>query len=216
MINDEFKDLFYKKLKLATLSFEVQSKFLASITRYLSHGRKEDVINGRTYEFVNNKLDKLLNLLYAIGYNDAECVQIITNLPSLLNSVDDLYGKYLFLEIVENDENSFRRDKLLNKTKDFMVGLQKMYARYRLICESGYDKIRWNSLVHASDREFASIFVLGTYDKPYQMFSDETEVDEWLSRISLDDLDLEEVKKSPFNEELVAEYEEIEGKRRNL
>ncbi len=206
MINTEFLNLFYRKLDLGTMPQDVQTSFLASITRYLDHGRKDE-INGRTVGFVSKQLDSLINLLECIGFSKQEIVQVITNLPSILNTVDDLYHKYLFLGILENETNDFRKGKLLYKTKDFMVGLTKMYARYRLIEESGYDTFRWNSLVHASDKEFASIFVKGAYDKPYQLFEAEGGVYEWLKKVDINDLDIDEIKRMPVNEELVVKYE---------
>lgn len=206
MIGQEFLNLFYTKLEMRTMSQEVQTSFIAAVTRYLDHGRRDE-INGRTISFVARQLDSLIYLLECIGYNKEEMVRIITNLPAILNTVDDLYKKYLFLGILENEENSFRKDKLLNKTKDFIVGLPKMYARYRLIQESGYNVIRWNSLVHASDREFASIFIKGAYAKPYQLFRQEESVYEWLRNIDVNELDISELKVLPVNEELVVQYE---------
>ena len=154
-----------------------------------------------------------MDLLEWMGFNKKEMVQILGNLPNLLNSVDELYKKYLFLGIIENEENSFRKNKLLNRTRDYMVGLSKIYARYKLICEAGYDNLRWNSLVHASDKEFARIFVRSTYVKPYQLFDTEEQVYEWLENVNFDELNIEEIKCWDVNEELVRSYE---GSRKEL
>ena len=206
MISTEFLNLFYSKLSLQTMSKDIQTSFLAAITRYLDHGRKEE-INGRTLSFVSKQLNRLIELLTCIGLSQEEIVRVITNLPSVLNTVDDLYNKYLFLGILENEENTFRKDKLLNKTKDFMVGLSKMYARYRLISESGYDNYKWNSLVHASDKEFASIFIKSNYSKPYQLFETADQVYTWLSNVDITELNMNEFRNLPVNEELVVKYE---------
>lgn len=164
-MNNEFKDLFNNKLGLASLDIHLQKEFLVAISHYLDHGRKEE-INGRTFGFVLKQLDSLILFLESVGYTNEEMVRIITNLPSILNTVDDLYKKYLLLGILEDPrKNNLRKEKLLNKTKDFMVGFNKIYARYKLVCETGYERLSWNVIVHASDREFCSIFIQGVYKK---------------------------------------------------
>lgn len=204
---DEFKDLFYSKLDIGTLDFKEQSAFLAAMVKYLDHGRK-DKINGRTLEFVSRQLDSLIRFFESVGYTKKEMVQILTNLPSLLNTVDDLYKKYLLLGVVENPYNTLRKDKLLHRTKDFIIGFNKIYARYKLVCEAGYDNPNWNVLVHASDREFAKIFVVGTYKKSYQVFTLPERVLEWLNGVSTSEFDLEQTKSWDVNKEIVEKYEE--------
>lgn len=206
MISNIFIEMFYRKLSLGQCSPEKQKSFLAAMTRYLDHGRKDE-INGRTIEYVERQLDKLIKFLASINCTIDDAVTILINMPSLLNTADDLYDKYLFLGVIENEENTYRRDKLINKTKDYMVGLPKMYARYRLVCESGYGAANWNNLVHSSDREFASIFIRGKYEKSYQMFETTEEVMGWLADVNVADLNMEEVKRWPVNEEIVTRYE---------
>ncbi len=206
-MNDAFKELFNSKLKLKELDVGLQKEFLQAISKYLDHGRKDE-INGRTLGFVLKQLDSLTTFLDSVGYNNEEMVRIITNLPTILNTVDDLYNKYLLLGVLENyQKNDLRREKLLNKTKDFMVGFNKIYARYKLVCESGYERLSWNVLVHASDREFCSIFVRGTYKKHYQMFSNPTEVMKWLESVDSSEFDIESAKNWEVNKELVGRYE---------
>ena len=210
-MNREFKDLFYEKLLLSELSFKEQSDFLVSMTSYLSHGRTEE-INGRTLDYVRDRLNRLLEFLYALDFNQKEIVQIITTYPAILNAVDNLYEKYLFLGVIENMDDSLRRNKLLNKPRDFMIGLNKIYARYKLIVDSGYNSFTWNSLVHASDKEFSSIFIKTNYDKPYQIFDNELQVLDYLSSVDMSEFDLDVFKEMAVNEELVSRYES-KGKR---
>lgn len=202
-MNEQLRELFYKKLDLMYLSAETQKHFLDIMDGYIKHGR--------TFEYISSTLDKLLYFFRAIGIGNIETAIILTNFPSILNIVDELYSKYLFLGILENEDNSYRRHKLFSKTKDYRVSLDKMYARYRLCMEAGYEDIKWNTLVHASDSEFARIFVESTYKKPYQLFQDIEQVSKWLSSIDISELDIEEFKSLPVNEEIVEKYE---GKRR--
>ena len=202
-MTEQMRDLFYKKLNLEYLSEETQKHFLDVMASYIKHGR--------TYEYISSTLERLLFFFRAIGVGNIEVAIILTNFPAILNIVDELYPKYLFLGIIENEDNSFRRHKFFSKTKDYRVGLEKMYARYRLCMEAGYEDIRWNTLVHASDTEFAKIFVESAYRKPYQLFQDIDQVNEWLSNVDISELNIDEFKTLPVNEGIVENYE---GKRR--
>lgn len=202
-MSEQLRELFYNKLDLQYLSEETQKHFLDVMEGYIKHGR--------TYEYISSTLERLLFFFRAIGVGNIEVAIILTNFPAILNIVDELYPKYLFLGIIENEDNSFRRHKFFSKTKDYRVGLEKMYARYRLCMEAGYEDIKWNTLVHASDTEFAKIFIESTYRKPYQLFQTVEQVNEWLSRVDMSEFDINEFKALPVNEEIVEKYE---GKRR--
>jgi len=202
----EFKNLFYEKLDLADLDYKEQSDFFISMTRYLSHGRTEE-INGRTLNYVSERIDKLLEFLFALDFSLRECVLIITRHPEILNGVESLYEKYLFLGLVENMDNTVRKSKLFSRPRDFMISLNKMYARYKLIIESGYNNVTWNSLVHASDREFCKIFVEGSHHKKHQLFDNELQVLDYLVSVDINELDIDKFKEMTVNEELVRRYE---------
>ena len=132
---------------------------------------------------------------------------------ALLNNVDSLYDKYLFLGIIENEENTFRNHKFFSKTRDYRVSLDTMYKRYRFCLESGYNDIKWNTLVHATDNEFAKIFVESTYRKPYQKFDTLQSALEYIGSLEYPAIDIEEFKNLEVNREIVEKYE---GKRRTM
>lgn len=213
MMSEEFRNLFYSKLSLNELSPEEQSRFIYAMNKYLDHGRTGDKINGRTIEFIEDRLNNLINLFEAIGLTSYEMVRTISNFPSILNNIDELYNKYVFLGLIENEENTFRKNKLINKTRDFMTSYNTIIARYTLACYTGYNNINWNLLVHSTDSEFASIFIFGTYKKPYQRFLNEKQVNAWLATVDINSTDLEYYKNLKVNEELVSKYE---GKSRQL
>ena len=170
------------------------------MSRYIAHGR--------SYEFIETNLDKLLEFFGNIGINRFEAVLVLSNDPSLLNNLNDLYYKYLFLGIIEDEETNFyRRHKFFSKTKDYRVSLEKMYRRYKMCLDCGYDDIKWNTLVHATDNEFMKIFVIGSYKKPYQLFSSLEDVMKFMESVDVSDFDIEIYKKLSVNEELVANYE---------
>lgn len=195
---EELKEVFYEKLDLSSLSEQMQQYFFKSLRIYLSHGR--------TYEYVVTCLNNLLEFFEAIGIGNVECAIILMNDFTLLND-GNLYEKYIFLGIIENDDNTFRNHKFFSKTKDFRVSLEKIYARYRLCLEAGYTDINWNILVHSTDNEFAKRFITSTYRKPYQIFDSPEQVFDWLSKVDISELDLEEFKTMDVNKEIVAKYE---------
>lgn len=204
-MTEELKQLFADRLNLDLLSRDTQLHFYDVMSRYMAHGR--------TYEFIVNSLDNLLEFFDSIGINRIEAVIIISNDPALLNNVNGLYDKYLFLGIIENELNGFRKHKFFSKTRDYRVSLDTMYKRYRFCLESGYDDIKWNTLVHATDSEFAKIFVETTYRKPYQRFSTIQEAMEYIEKVRYPEIDMEEFKNLEVNKELVELYEKKGRKR---
>ena len=110
-MNNTFSNLFYTKLNLRELDLKTQKSFLEAISKYLDHGRKDE-INGRTISFVEKQLDSLIYFLECLDFSKEEMVRIITNLPTILNTVDDLYKKYLLLGVLEEDgHNNLRKDR---------------------------------------------------------------------------------------------------------
>lgn len=206
MLDNELVQLFYKKLHMNELQKEDQIYLLKTVTTYLQHNRSED-IKGRTADFLDAKLSTFVSIGEAIGLSYPEMAQAIGGFPNILNTVDDFYTKYLILGVVENEDNTVRKMKLVTKPRDYAVGLQQVYARYKLVCESGYNGFTWNTLVHASKGEFASIFVNGVYHKPYQLFSNKEEVFKWLDSVDVTEIDVSSFKEMDVNKEIVLNYE---------
>lgn len=213
MIKKEFIDLFFEKLHLEKYSRDVQLKFLSTMVRYLNHGNKGKS-NDRTLGYVSRKLDTLIKFLKALDFTDEEMLKVLMDFPAILGISDELYTKYLLLGITENEDNTIRREKLLNSPKDFMIGLSTMYARFCLIRESGYNKFNWNCLAHISSKEFSNIFVKRAYYKPYKIFDTEEEVLSWMEKVDISSLDIVEFKNLKVNEELVKCYESKESSRK--
>ena len=204
--------LFEKKLHLSSIGETLKNKFLLVMSKYLEHGRTEGVIEGRTYEYLDRHLSELILLMDAIELSNEEKVIVLTNMPSLLNTSSDMITKYLLLGVLENEDNTYRKKKLINKTNEYRIGLKKLYGRYVLATHAGYPEINWNLLVHSSDFEFAKRFVRASYYKPYQMFRDVEEVYAYLDRIDVSNIDIDEIMSWDVNRELVDKYGERKRK----
>ena len=148
----------------------------------------------------------------AIELTNEEKVTVLTNMPSLLNTIKDMITNYLLLGVLENEENGFRKKKLINKTNEYRIGLKKLYGRYVLATYAGSPEINWNLLVHSSDAEFAKRFVKGAYYKPYQVFANIEDVLSYVDNVSLDTLDVDEIMSWDVNRELVDKYGERKRK----
>ncbi len=208
---NELSMLFEQKLHLSTVSESTRNAFFISMRKYLEHGRHEGHVEGRSYDYLKEHLDELMNLMDAIDLSTEERVQVLTNMPSLLNTSKDMITKYLLLGCLENEDNTFRKKKLINKTNDYRIGLKKLYGRYILASNAGYPEINWNLLVHSSDTEFAKRFVRGPYYKSYQMFERMDEVLAYVDKVSLDTLDIDVIMSWDVNREIVDRY----GERKN-
>lgn len=199
------------KLKLDKIDDSLRDRFIDSMIKYMEHGRKAGVIEGRSIDFLDKHLTELIKLLDVVGLTLEEKIVVLTNLPSLINTSADMVKKYLLLGIIENDNNTFRKDKLINKTNDFRIGLKKLWGRYTLVTNVGYPNINWNILVHASDKEFAKIFVKGAYYKPYQHFGSVEEVLDYVNNVTLEGFKLEEIMCWDVNKELVEKYDKAKN-----
>ena len=203
--------LFERVLHLSTLSDSTKNAFYVSMRKYLEHGRHEGHVEGRSLEYLERHLNELMLLMDALELTNEERVQILTNMPSLLNTSKDMITKFLLLGCLENEDNTFRKKKLINKTNDYRIGLKKLYGRYIVASNASYPEINWNLLVHSTDIEYAQRFVKGAYYKPYQMFETVEDVLEAVDGVSLDSLDVNEIMSWDVNREIVDRY----GERKN-
>ena len=203
--------LFERVLHLSTLSDSTKNAFYVSMRKYLEHGRHEGHVEGRSIEYLEKHLNELMLLMDALELTNEERVQILTNMPSLLNTSKDMITKFLLLGCLENEDNTFRKKKLINKTNDYRIGLKKLYGRYIVASNASYPEINWNLLVHSTDVEYAQRFVKGAYYKPYQMFETVEDVLKAVDEVSLDSLDVNEIMSWDVNREIVDRY----GERKN-
>lgn len=208
----EVVHLFEKHLHINRVDEDLKIRFLLSMNKYLEHGRNSGIIGGRTYDYLDKHLTELMLLLDALSLSYEEKIIVLSNMPTLLNTSSDMITKYLLLGVLENEDNTFRKNKLINKTNDFRIGLKKLYGRYMLAVHARYPNINWNLLVHSTDVEFALRFCKNAYNKPYQIFNNVEEVLEYVDNVSLETLDVDEIISWDVNRELVDRYGERKRK----
>ena len=211
MPNQDIVQLLEKKLDLNNISDDLRNAFWTKMVNYLDHGRKNGIINGRTYSFIEDKINTICDFFDLIHLTNEEKVIVLSNMPSLLNTCDELFNKYLLLGVIEKNGTNIRKEKLVNKTNDYRVSLESIYRRYMVAVNTGYSNITWNLLVHASNSEFASIFIKGKHYKTYQIFDSLIALESYMNSISVDSLNIEDIKEWDSNREIMEEYEKRLG-----
>ena len=204
MLDPEIIDLFTDKLDLETyLPEAARPAFWHKIEDYMNHRRNEQ-LGGRTYEYLLTKLDQLVTLFTKLELTKGEIINVIQEFPSILNSnYSDIYNKFLLLGITEDDASlSKRKAMLIRKPRDYVVGLDLLFARYAFLCEVGYPQITYSILIHDSEAEFANKFIKKAYFKPYQIYNDVSEISSaiLIAKYPFNEAIMESVKAWPINQ----------------
>lgn len=208
MLDQNIVELINKMLDLDSFSTDIQKRFWDRMLHYLDHGKTNDVINGRTLEYIEKNLTKLIHFFESVGYTKEEYVHILSTMPSLINLADVIYNKYLMLGcIVKPGEVDIRKEKLLARPLDLMLGLDEIISRYLIISQTGYGVFTWNNMTHISKTSFANIFVTKIKPADYKIFENVDSAKQYMENMDVSDFPLDEVKKWDVNRELVEKYE---------
>lgn len=175
---DELESILSTKLKLReNLNDEELIDFYLHIIPYLKHS-KNDKMSGRPPKTINEDLDNFLEFAHYINLNEKEIIKVIKKFPAIMRMIDDkFYWKYILMGVLENEDNTLRKTMLIERTQDFQIELELLYARYSLMKKLNYQDITWSSLVKNSNNEFAKIFTKSKYAKPYKVFDSVDELD---------------------------------------
>lgn len=164
-----FEELELNKL----LSIDKQYAFFKDFMKYLQHNRSEE-IKGRTSESLRNNIRDFKTFCFELGFTLMDVIHILRMSPSILNvSIESLRDKYTLMGLIDDHSYHLRKTKLILCPDDYRVSNELIYARYMLMKTLDYPSINWSNMVHASEKEFAKIFVKkdGGYNKPYKIFS---------------------------------------------
>lgn len=167
----ELEKVFYNKLNLKNILNENElTDFFQNIIIYLKHGKGKELV-GRTPKMLESKIDYFINFGIKVGLNPKEIIKCIEKFPNILNIMDEKFVyKYSFLKVIENEDNTLRKNRLITDIEDFEVSLETMYSRYCLMNDLDYKDINWSNLVHESHPEFIKKFVKGKYYKTYKVY----------------------------------------------
>lgn len=195
----ETEEILLKELNLKTnLNVEELCSFYEKFIPYLMHNRNNEML-GRTPETLKINIDKYVEFCKKIGLDEKEIIESIGNFPSIIHTFgDEFMDKYVLLSVIENEDNTFRKSKLVKNPRNFSSDINTIYARYMLMNKFNYP-ITWSNLVKATNNEFASIFVKNEYYKPYKKFESIDEVNLYLGSFSVDYNFINELKKLDIN-----------------
>ncbi|PWL41105.1 MAG: hypothetical protein DBY43_05785 [Clostridiaceae bacterium] len=155
------------------LTIEGRLAFFKDFMKYLQHNRSEE-IKGRTPESLRNNIRTFKDFCFELGFTLMDVIHILRMSPSILNvSIESLRDKYALMGLIDDHSYHLRKTKLILCPDDYRVSNELIYARYMLMKTLDYPIINWSNMVHASEKEFAKIFVKkdGGYNKPYKIFS---------------------------------------------
>ena len=171
---DELEKVLLEGLDLKNnLSIEELEQFYSSIIPYLMHNRNKEML-GRTPETLKINIDKYIDFCKKVGLTERDIIMSISKFPSILHTFNEEFvDKYVIMGETENEDNTLRKDKLVNNPRAFSIDFETVYARYSLMTEYNYP-VNWNNLVKNTNDEFASIFVKGKYEKSYKVFENKS------------------------------------------
>ena len=161
-----------------TLTIEGRLAFFKNFMKYLQHNRSEE-IKGRTPESLRNNIRAFKDFCFELGFTLKDIILILKISPSILNiSIESLRDKYALMGLIDDHSHYLRKTKLILCPDDYRVSNELIYARYMLMKTLDYPNINWSNMIHASEKEFAKIFVKkeGGYNKPYKIFNDVSEL----------------------------------------
>ncbi|MBQ3021206.1 MAG: hypothetical protein IJD92_03175 [Bacilli bacterium] len=169
---DEIERILIEILDLDNIfSVEEKSSFFEKIIPYLQHNRNKTLL-GRKPETIERQIDNYINFCKSIGLKKIEIVKSIYNFPSIIHTFneEDFLYKYILMSVVENEDNTIRKNMIVEKPEDFKISLNVLYARYCLMKDLKYPNITWRNLIHDSHNDFVSKFVKRGYDKAYKVY----------------------------------------------
>ena len=197
---EETEKILQDKLRIDLLTTDQLSDFYANFITYLSHSSNKELLGRRPKELSEN-IDKYKEFCKRVGLTEIEIIESIKNFPSILHTFDDEFvDKFVILSVVENKENTLRKEKLIKNPRAYTIDIKTIFARYQLMQKLKYP-ITWSNLVKATNNEFASIFVKDKYDKPYKIFDNINEVssDRLKEMFPLDYIVINDLRKSEKN-----------------
>lgn len=166
---DEIESILFSKLNIKeTLSDIELVDFYESFIPYFKHSRGEEIL-GRRPETLEKNIERFIDFSNKIGLTAKEVICILKKTPSIMHD-NDFINKYIFLSVIENEGNTLRKTKLIEKPQDFRVSLDTIYARYLLMKDLKYPDINWSNVVHESHYDFVKKFIKAKHVKKYKVF----------------------------------------------
>lgn len=197
---DEIEKILLSKLNLKeALDDESLIEFYESFIPYIKHSRIEE-ISGRRPETLEKYINRFINFSNSIGLSNYDVINILKKHSSILHD-EEFINKYIFLSVIENENNTLRKTKLIEKPRDFRIGLETLYSRYLLMKDLEYPDINWSNLVHDSHYEFSKKFIKVKTYKKYKIFDSLEDISE-LKLKSMYPIDynfIEQLKNNDFN-----------------
>ena len=205
----KIRHLLMKKLDLVNnLNKDEFLDFCNKFTGFLRQNRYNSLL-GNSLEVLEKKFNKTISFLKRIGFNTRDIIDILFKDFRLLSIIpeEEFINKYVLLSVLEDDKNSVRKHILEKTPRFFNKSLDELYARYKLLEESGYGVTKY-LMTKPNYNEFINYFVARSFvRKPYQIFSEPISITKLISKYPIDYNFINELKKNDNNRNFLYDSE---------
>ncbi len=139
--------------------------FCVKFTNNLIHNKNSSILRHSVEEF-EIAVDNMINFFDNIGLSKKDIIEAFKNNYSFVDLFFDanFLDKYILLSVLENEENTVRKNILLNDSKRIKISLEEMYVRYVLTKLSNREMC-YSNLAREAYTTFIKSLVRNTYYK---------------------------------------------------
>lgn len=201
----EIRRLLINELQLIKyLDKEEFTKFCVNITNSLRYNRRMELLN-KDINYIKKLVNNLCNFFDNVGMSRIDLINAISNNIELIeiSSKPDFIDKYVLLSVIEDSNNSKRKQIIIDNSRILKKSIKEIYARYCLLKE--YNKnITVSSVVGASYNEFMNLFVRKSYYNDFKKpLSHKISIDELIDKYPIDYKYIFELRKLDINKNVV-------------
>lgn len=139
--------------------------FCIKFTNNLIYNRNSNILS-YSIEELEITINKMINFFDNLGLSKKDIIEALKKNYSFIDLFldKDFLDKYILLSVLENDENTIRKNILLNDSKRIKISLEEMYARY-VMTKLANREICYSNLARETYSIFVKSLIRNTYYK---------------------------------------------------
>ena len=174
--------------------------FCNKLTVFLRQDRNTDLLKYDEKK-IKEKLDKLIIFFNNLEFNYKDIIDIIYKNYRFIDTVysEDFYNKYILFSVIENTDNTLRKNLLKKDPREFNKPLDLLFAKYCFTKESGRT-ITKGLLLNDNYSVFINKFVNNSYIRqPHEILREAIPAEKLIERYPFDINVIKELKKDDCN-----------------